>query len=167
MPTITNNILAIDPGTREIGFAVLDGNELLDYGVKRVSKQPTPRALMQKVDAIITRIIIQHNPSLLAIKKPAVVQYSSRLVEAVGEQIKSTGERHGLTVYEFEPKAIRQFVCQSPKATKQDMTKIIADRCLELARYADPKNKEEALYWGRMFEAIAVGLMSAEEVKSK
>jgi len=166
MPTITNNILAIDPGTREIGFAVLSGNELLDYGVKRVSKQSTTRALMQKVDVIVTRLFVQYSPALLAIKQPVVVQYSGRLVEAVGKQIKSTGERHGLTIYEFEPKAIRQFVCQSPKATKQDMAKIIADRCLELARYADKKNKEEALYWGRMFDAIAVGLMSAEEVKS-
>lgn len=163
MSTTTNNILAIDPGTREIGFAVLSGNELLDYGVKRVSKQPTTRALMKKVDAIITRLLVQYSPAHLAIKQPVVVQYSGRLVEAVGEQIKSTSERHGLTVYEFEPKAIRQFVGQSPKTTKQDMAKIIADRCLELARYADPKNKEEALYWGRMFDAIAVGLMCYEE----
>lgn len=165
MPTITDNILAIDPGTREIGFAVLNGNELLDYGVKRVSKQTNSRALMRKVDAVITRLFVQYSPTLLAIKQPVVVQYSGRLVETVSEQIKTTSEQYGLPVYEFEPKAIRQFVCQSPKATKQDMAKIIAERCLELAKYADPKNKEEALYWGRMFEAIAAGLMCYEEVK--
>jgi Holliday junction resolvasome RuvABC endonuclease subunit len=156
-------ILAISPGTREFGVAILENEELVFYGVKSIRNQRTSRLLLQKVSRIIDRLIIEYKPTALAIKKPLVLQKSSALVVVVAEQIKSVARQSGLLIHEYDPQVIRRFVCQGKKATKKETAKIIATRCFELAQYSDRKKPEELLYWGRMFDAIAVGIVCYQQ----
>ena len=48
-------ILAIDPGTREMGFAIMEENELIYYGVKTLKKMRPTSVLLKEVRKITNR----------------------------------------------------------------------------------------------------------------
>jgi Holliday junction resolvasome RuvABC endonuclease subunit len=164
---IPNKILAINPGTRELGIAVLEGKDLLYYGVKIIRGQKSPQALLRKIAAIIGNVISEYDPLVLAIEKPSLVRRSDALVALVAEKIKATAREYGLTVNEYEPQAVRQFLCQSEKANKRETAKVITSQFCELSRYFDRKGSDEIIYWGKMFDAVAVGLMYEQQSRSE
>lgn len=71
MPAKTNRkILAIDPGTREIGVAVLTGEELEYYAVKTITRRSSPSIILAQARQIIRKLIHLHSPDVLAIERP-------------------------------------------------------------------------------------------------
>jgi RNase H-fold protein (predicted Holliday junction resolvase) len=46
-------ILAIDPGTREIGVAVLDGKTLIYYAVKTIRGQRNPAEILRRIQEVV------------------------------------------------------------------------------------------------------------------
>src|SRR5438876_9828032 len=69
-PTTAPRILAIDPGTREMGVAVLDGSELEYYAVKTITDRKSPSAILLQGSQIVYRLISLHRPKILAIERP-------------------------------------------------------------------------------------------------
>lgn len=164
MPTNAIKILAIDPGTREIGVALLEGEDLLYYGVKSIRNRKRPQQVLQEAAHIIGRLIDTYNPSVLAIEKMFLIQKSGSLLIVVADEIKATARAAGLSVYEYAPTTVRKLICQTGKATKRATARIIADRYVELARYFKGRSKWEELYYANMFDAIAVGLACYQQL---
>jgi len=164
MPTNATKILAIDPGTREIGVALLEGEDLLYYGVKSIRNRKRPQQVLNDAANIIGRLIDIYNPSVLAIEKMFLIQKSASLLIVVADEIKATAQAAGLSVYEYAPTTVRKLICQTGKATKRAAAHIIADRYVELARYLKGRSKWEELYYANMFDAIAVGLACYQQL---
>jgi crossover junction endodeoxyribonuclease RuvC len=160
---LRTRILAIDPGTREIGIAVLDGTELLYFAVKTVQDRSTARKILQQVAAIGKDMIAAYRPDCLAIEKMFIVQKSAALLILAAEEMKSVARSSGLPVYEYAPTTIRKFLCQSGAATKRDVASVVAGRYPELARHLNTRNKWEEQYYANVFDAVAVGLMCRHE----
>ena len=53
MHTKPTKILAIDPGTREIGVAVLEGEALVYYGIKTIRNRKRPQQVLQEAARIV------------------------------------------------------------------------------------------------------------------
>src|SRR5438128_7650796 len=134
MPTPEKRILAIDPGTKEIGVVVLEGNELIFYAVKTIRDRSTAQRILAHVAAITQELITQYDPQYLAIEKMFVVQKSAALLSVAAEEIKSVAKSNGLPIYEYAPSTVRKFICQSGAATKRDVAQVVAQRYPELAR---------------------------------
>ncbi len=160
-------ILAIDPGTKEIGIAVLDGEELIYYAVKTIRDRSTAQKVLRQAVTIVIDLIAAHRPDCLAIEKMFVVQKSAALLSVVAEEIKAAARGSGLDVYEYAPTTIRKFVCQTGKATKAEVAKTVAVRYPELARHLNSITTWEQKYYANMFDAVAVGLMCRHEIAAK
>ena len=153
-------ILAIDPGTKEMGMAVLDENELLDYGVKTLRRGPNgDKDILNQVEKIITRLITQNKPDVLVIEKNLFSHIKQNyLLTMVVATIRNTAKRLKIKVKEYAPNTIRKQVCGDGYATKREVARAIALKFPELKVYLDPGKKWKERYWQNIFDAVAVGL---------
>lgn len=163
----TNKILAIDPGTKELGVAVLEGEELLYYGVKTIRKRARPQQVLLETTRIINSLIADYRPAVLAIEKMFLIQKSASLLVVAAEEIKAAAREKGLEVFEYSPTFVRKFVCDSGKATKREVAQVIVRRYPVLSRYLNRQSKWEQIYWANMFDAIAVGLTCLQRLSLK
>jgi Holliday junction resolvasome RuvABC endonuclease subunit len=158
-------ILAIDPGSREMGLAVLDGTDLIYHGVKSLKKFRPEENLKQTVKDILTRLIIEYGVKVLAVENGMVSQIASPLFQAVFEAIREVAKQKRLKLTTYSPNTVRKFVCRDGKATKRRTARIIADRYPELEIYLEQNYRWKELYWLNAFDAIAVGLTHLNTLK--
>ena len=152
-------ILAIDPGTREMGVAVLEDSNLLDYSVKTFRHRGNPKLLLAQVDKLITRLITEAKPDVLAIEKNmfSQIQQNYLLTLAVAK-IKAVAKRMKVEVREYAPNTVRKVVCNDGTAKKRELARAVALRYPELKVYLDSDKKWKQRYWQNLFDAVAVAL---------
>lgn len=167
MPTEHPTILAIDPGTKALGFAVFKGVYLEYYGVKTFKRRSPLHALLADISWFITSLIIRYKPECFAIEQTFLIQPGAELLNVAAQEIKSAAKQHALTVYEYNPVKVRAAICQLEKATKFAAAQVIAEQFPELGRFLRRPTKWETLYWAHMFDAIAVGLVCLWEIETK
>ncbi len=160
-------ILAIDPGARHLGVAVLEGSDLIYATVKNVKDQPkAPREKISKIEKIIARLIDTYRPDILAIEKTLTVQLkSSPLITPLTRAIKKQATSKKLTISEYVPQAVRKFICEDSKATKLKTASVITEKYYPwLKPYLEKDLKRHwwegssSRYWEQMFGAIALAL---------
>ena len=159
-------ILAIDPGTRHMGVAVLTAPELVYYGVKSFRGQRPADALIRATRAALQHLIAMHRPTILAYEKTFYVQSKrSALLHVQEAEITRVGRLAGLRVIGYAPTRVRSLLCQDGRATKQVVARLLADRFPELGRYLATGSPRQDTYWLNMFDAIAVGVVCAEAME--
>lgn len=160
-------ILSIDPGTRELGFAVLQGETLLYYGVKTVTNRKAPSHVLETITGFIKGLIEKYKPSMLAIEKMFITQKNSALLYVAAEQVKAVAREGKIPIWEQSPAAIRKRLCKTGRATKREVAKIISNLYPELARYYNRTKHWEIEYYSNLFDAVAVGLVCLEDMNQK
>ena len=159
-------VLAVDPGCRELGVAVIRGGELSFYGVKTGSSRKSPQLILEAVSNHLRNLIKKFRPSHLAIEKILVRQNSYALVAVVAEQIKATAGEANLPIDEYAPASVRRRLCQTGRATRRETAEVLAERFPELKRYYPRQTKWERDYYGNLFDAVAVGVICEEDLKT-
>lgn len=160
MPNNASIILAVDPGTRELGVAVLGGGELLFYGVKTVTNRKNPVTVLDAISSYIRTLLKKYRPAHLAIEKMFITQKNSALlVTAVAEQVKAAAKEANLPIYEYDPSTVRKRLCQTGRATKRETAATLALRFPELNRYYLRAAAWERDYYSNLFDAVAVGVV--------
>lgn len=165
-----NRLLAIDPGAREMGIAVLDETQLIYYGVKSLKKFRPAKILGQAVSDILTRLIVEHSIRTLIIEDGHFSQIASPLYNVALDTIHDTAKRKKLRLATYAPKTIRKLVCDDGKATKRKTAQMLAIRYPELAIYLEQNYRWKEKYWMHAFDAIAIGLthvMAMQENRSQ
>lgn len=165
MPAKPKTTLAIDPGTREIGVAVLCDLELLYFGVKSIRWRQSPQSVLGEANKIVIDLIEKYQPAVLAIEKTFMIHKSAALLNVVADEIKATARQHDLIVREYTPTDVRKRICQTGKATKRRAAEVVVSRYPELARFFHQRTKWEELYYANMFDAVAVGLAFLDDVE--
>lgn len=164
MPTKSPTILAIDPGTKEIGVAVFFGADLCYYAVKTIKRRRPPQALLAEISRYVIRLIQGYRPQTLVIEKTFLIQKSTALLNVAAAEMKQTARQQGLEVCEYAPVEVRRAICQSEKATKRETALRIVKRFPELAHYQSQPTRWGELYWANMFDAVAVGWVHLSEM---
>lgn len=156
-------ILAIDPGTREMGVAVLKGNSLIYYGVKVLRQGKLPHRVLRHGSKIVEKLIDDYEPQVIALEKTFYAgSKRSSILHVFCKEIKAIAKERGIKVFEYPPTMVRKTVCGDGRATKRETARVIANHFPELkqnlveAKWYSERQRER--YWLNMFDAVAVGL---------
>lgn len=154
-----DKVLAIDPGTRHIGFAFFEGKQLVHYGVKTVSQNGSPKEKLDIGRRLILRMIRDFKPRKLAVEKTFFANNrNSALLNVFGDEIRALGKRNGLSVQTLAANSVRKFVCGNGSASKDEVARVCVARFPELKPYLSSDRKWKEQYHRNMFDAVALGV---------
>jgi crossover junction endodeoxyribonuclease RuvC len=154
------NVLAIDPGTREMGYAHFEGFDLLDYGVRNLRTRDDHRqTIFGKVDPVVTRLLEEKRPDVVVLEKNRFSQIRSNVRLALTVyRIRSLARRRRVPVVEYDPRTVRRVVCNNGNSRKKEVARTLAVRYPELKVYLTSDRKWKVRYHLNMFDAVACGL---------
>jgi len=124
-------ILGIDPGTTNLGFALLDASFnkeiILDIGTFRLNKIKEHSEKLKAIFEKALQIIEQHQPNILAIEAPFYgknPQSMLKLGRAQGVVIAAAMYK-GLEVFEYSPRKIKQSITGNGNASKEQIAAML------------------------------------------
>jgi len=158
-------ILGIDPGTREMGLAVLRGRELRYFGVRTLRNGTRPYDVIGQARRIVLAVIERQAPDIVAIEEPLMLPTKrAALMSVIVQELRGRAEELGLEVIELSPLSVRRRVTGNPRATKIEVAEILARSGFEQLKPLIPKRPVRAAlglrprdkYWLHMFDALAL-----------
>ena len=158
-------VIGIDPGTREMGLAVLRGRELLYFGVRTLRNGTRPFDVIGLARRNVFATIEKYSPDIVAVEEPFNLPTKrSNLLNVITHELRGRAEELGINVVELSPSAIRERVVGNPRATKIDVAEtLVANGFSQLNQLVPERPKRAALglrprdkYWLHMFDALAL-----------
>src|SRR2546425_7149590 len=130
MPTHEKlKVLAIDPGTREMGVAFLDSGSLVYHGVKVLWKGMSPHETLNEGRETVRRLIDDFRPHVLVLEKTFFARNRNvALLNVLADDIQALGKRKGLRVLSFAPSTVKKRMCGHGQASKEDVARAVAAR---------------------------------------
>jgi crossover junction endodeoxyribonuclease RuvC len=161
MPKNKPKILAIDPGTREMGVAFLDGDKLIYHGVKVIPSEKSPTERLKEGKEIILRLINDFKPDILVIEKSFFANNrTASLLHTFINEIKAIGNKKGLRVVSYATSTVRKSIAGNGRTSKKEISKVIVSKYPTLKVYISQDRAWKELYHQNMFDAVALGLMA-------
>jgi RNase H-fold protein (predicted Holliday junction resolvase) len=165
-------ILGIDPGTKEMGLAVLRGSELLHFGVQRLRNGDRPYEVIGQATRRVLAAIEKHAPQVVVLETPFNLPTKrAHLLNVIDEELRKRSEEVGLEVVELSPMAVRAVVADNPRATKIDVAERLVHDGFPQLRHLIPKRPKRAAlglrpkdrYWLHAFDALALACAAREK----
>ena len=150
-------MLALDLGIKEMGYALLDDEILIRYGVKNFKKK-VKKETVPGVDLIRT-----YKPRVLILGK---LSHSYRkgnpMLKRRTNKIKQFAIKQRIRVHEIEPASATKSLMKDGKPTKFNAAAHITALYPELSSYLPQKGRilwtSKDLYWMNMFDALTLAL---------
>ncbi|MCA1622476.1 MAG: crossover junction endodeoxyribonuclease RuvC [Acidobacteria bacterium] len=166
MPHSSPIVLGVDPGARQIGVAVFRDEELVFYAVKSFKKRREQETI-RKLRKVMEKMITTYRVEFVALEEVVNIQQNKSFVKTVYEEIKDLLKKREIPTFEYHPKLIRQIICRNEKPTKRNIALLLSQKYNELVRYFNVPKLWQKRYFALLFDAIAVGLVCAKELKRK
>jgi crossover junction endodeoxyribonuclease RuvC len=161
MPKKNSKILAIDPGTREIGIAFLEDKKLIYYGVKVIKNRKSPGEKLREGRKIVLRLINDFKPQALVVEKAFFAQNrNASLLNVFFDEIKAIARRKKLKVISYAPSTVKKYICGNGRASKKEVAKVVVAKYPELKVYLTQDRGWKEKYHQNMFDAVALGMMA-------
>jgi len=152
-------ILAIDPGTRHIGIAVLQGRELVYHGVVTMPHRRSPEAIRRNTKALLGELLRDFRPTVLAVEENSIGSNRTKsLLHNVVSETRKIGRREGVEVVTKAASTVKKVVTGNGRASKEEVSRAVARSFPELRAYLRQTAKWRARYHGNMFDAVAIAL---------
>ncbi|MBM4305165.1 MAG: crossover junction endodeoxyribonuclease RuvC [Deltaproteobacteria bacterium] len=166
MPRNHSKILAIDPGTREMGIAFLDDGKLIHFGVKVIKKRKPPHEILKEGRKIILRLIKDFKPDALVVEKVFFANNrSASLLNVFVDEIRAIGRRKGIKVIGYAPSTAKKMICGNGRASKEEVARAVVSTFPELRVFLTQDRKWKARYHQNMFDAVGLGMIFANHEK--
>ncbi|MBM3210620.1 crossover junction endodeoxyribonuclease RuvC [Candidatus Poribacteria bacterium] len=160
-------ILAIDPGTRYIGVAFLEGEKLIYHGVN-VIKEKSPRAKLKAGKQITIQLIKNFSPDILVVERSFFGKgCNSSLLNVLVDKIEAMGRKNMIEVLSYAPTTVRKHICGNGWADKKALSQVIVARYPELRIFLTQDKAWKEQYHQNMFDAVALGLMALSKIMGK
>ena len=157
--TKKSKILAIDPGTKEMGIAFLQGIDLVYHGVKSMRLRQSPHEVLREWRAYVLKLLRDFAPDGLVTEKTFFANNkNAALLNVFTDEIKAIGRREGGHVQSFAPSTVKKCVTGNGRASKEEVAKVIVSAYPELKVYLTQDRKWKYRYHQNMFDTVAVGL---------
>ena len=158
-------LLSVSPSTRGFGFAVLDGDALVDWGVKSVKGEKNS-ACLKKIEKLISHYLIE--VIVLEDHRRSGVRRAPR-IQLLNNQILDLASNQNLKRVLLSRKEIRRVFFEDGKGTKYGVAKVLTERFQDdLGIRLPPKrnlwNSEH--YRMGIFDAVALVLACALKKRS-
>lgn len=143
-------IIGIDPGTGILGFGVIEADkgrvQMVDAGVIRTPVKEDDAVRLQTIFDELTDIIAETKPQEMAVEKLFFAQNvtTAMTVAQARGVVLLTGQRAGLTIFEYTPLQIKQALTGYGRADKkqiQEMVRVV----LKLKTVPQPDDCADAL----------------------
>ncbi|HEY6195531.1 MAG TPA: crossover junction endodeoxyribonuclease RuvC [Candidatus Eisenbacteria bacterium] len=153
-----DTILALDPGLRDLGYAVLSGRRLVTCGVlglRRVGKKHRLATARKHVIAWIRT----HRPSVVVVEKTYrhPVPWLNQLHQ-ISRSAQNLATRQSADFAMYSPQSVRATIAGNGKAKKPEVAVAVAHRFPSLRVYLTQDRRWKERYWQNMFDAIALAL---------
>jgi crossover junction endodeoxyribonuclease RuvC len=159
-------ILAVDPGTRYMGIAYLEGKKALYHGVKVIPTKKNPHDTLREGRKIILRLIRDLKPQVLAVEKTFFAHNrNSALLNVFIKEILAVGKRKGLKVVAYAPSTVKKHITGNGWANKKEVARVIVSGYPDLKVYLNQDRGWKERYHQNMFDAVAVGLVAMDDKK--
>jgi len=142
-------ILGVDPGTVNLGYGVVDGEEqmhMVDCGVIKLPVRSPMEERLRSLYSELSKIIARHKPREVAIEEP-FIGHNVRSAFAIGKAQAIAilaAANQGLPIYYYSPAKVKQQITsygQSDKRQVQEMVRIQ----LGLSEPPEPDDAADAL----------------------
>lgn len=151
--------LGIDPGTRELGYAVLDDGNLIFFGVHTFRHRRLIRVLDRENERVIGKLVEGWRPDLVVIGEAsrARTTRAPRLSGLIG-RIKLDLRRRRIRVKGYPLPMVKEVVAGDRRATKRDVAEAIVKEYPYLEKHLVADRRSGEKYWENVFEAAALAL---------
>ncbi|MEW6144130.1 MAG: hypothetical protein AB1598_03820 [Thermodesulfobacteriota bacterium] len=162
-------ILALDLGTKEIGYALLEDDMLMRYGVrnfkKRTEKQRKPT--VPGIDLVKT-----YKPDVVILGKLSHPErIGNPMLKKLANRIIQFARKQGTVVHEIESSTARKFLVKDRRPTKMNTAVLVAATYPELSARLPHKGRilwtQKDKYWMNMFDALTLALAYLQKRKRR
>ena len=152
-------ILAIDPGPREMGVAVLENERLLYQGVETFPRFKSAEECLDAGRETIARLVRDFKPTLLAVEKTFIGRNPNTvLLHEFACQVGEAGRELGISVRSLAANTVKRAIAGSGSASKVEVAKAVAAQYPALSAYLPPERKWKRMRHFNMFDAVALAL---------
>jgi len=153
-------ILALDLGTKEIGYALFEHDMLMRYGVRNYKNG---KEKQRKETAPGIDLVKSYKPNIVILGKLYHPERIGNLkLKKLANQIIRFAMNHGIAVHEIEPSAAIKFLIKDRRPTKMNAASLIAEIYPELSTYLPHNGRilwtQKDKYWMNMFDALTLAL---------
>ena len=160
-------ILALDPGLRELGFAVLAGRRIVAGGVGDLQRLAQPSRLPE-ARRLIVEWITAHRPRAIVLER--TYRHPTESLNNLHLLARWVGQlavaRH-IEVATYAPQTVRKNVAGDGWATKREVAFILASRFPALRVYLTQDRKWKERYFLNLFDAVALALHHQSQPPSR
>ena len=159
MPRRPQRVLAIDPGTREMGVAVLQGDDLLCHSVEVFTRRASRRKILADGRAKVLRLLEDFRPAVVVIEKTLFPKEgTTTILHVFTATIVAIVNRKRLPVVQFSPSTVKKAVCGYGHADKGEVARAVVAHFPELTAYLRQDRKWKDRFQANRFDAIAIAL---------
>ena len=168
---IQNTILGIDPGTKEMGFAILRDRRLVTYGVHTLRNGERPYDVIGQARRKVLELVAAHRVATVAIEAPLMIPTRrAALLSVIADELMGRSRELGLRVRIITPGEARKAVAGNPATTKLEVAeKLVGAGFGELKPLLPVRPARAALgwrprdrYWLHAFDALALAVTAQE-----
>jgi Holliday junction resolvasome RuvABC endonuclease subunit len=158
MPKQPDTILAIDPGLRELGYAVLDRERVVTHGVIPLRRYPAQKRVREARKAL-DRWLGWYRPQIVVLEAThAHPTGTFQQVHALARTLAMTARQARRKTVSYPAQTVRKHLVGNGKAEKAAVARHVADRFPELAIYLTQDRQWKVTYFQNMYDAVALAL---------
>jgi len=159
-----HKILAIDPGTRLMGFALIDNGTLIYNGVKVIKTKNSPCETVRHVRRIVFRMINDFRPRVVAAEKACFgTNQRAALMNVVVREIRFIARRKQLKFIDYYPSTLKKFITGNGRATKMEVSRAVVLKYPDLNVFLTQDRAWKERFHQNMFDAVALGIMAGSK----
>jgi crossover junction endodeoxyribonuclease RuvC len=145
-------ILGIDPGTATTGYGIIKTTkrageyELLDFGIVATSKELSDAERLEILAGDLKDLIKKYKPEAVGVEK-LYFENNQKTVMTVSQArgvVLLTAQQHHLSIFEFTPLQVKNFICGYGKADKKQV-QFIVQQTFKLKKAPKPDDAADAL----------------------
>lgn len=154
----TDTIIALDPGLRDLGYAVLAGRRVVAASVLPLRSVPRYRRLGTVRKFLLTQLRA-HRPRTLVLEQiPKRPLDTMAGLPALGRMLGRLARQRRLKLATYSARTVRGSVVGDGWASKREVAERIAGKFPDLRVHLTHDRKWKERYWQNMFDAVALAL---------
>jgi Holliday junction resolvasome RuvABC endonuclease subunit len=154
----TDTILALDPGFRDLGFAVLHGRRLISSGVRPLRLLPASRRFSE-ASSLVRGWVEAYQPTVVVLEQThrhPIASFDALHRLALG--VRRLAASRGITVVSYAPQTVRKALLGNGRATKRELATAMVVHFPALRVYLTQDRKWKERYFQNMFDAVALAV---------
>lgn len=166
MPTTTKRpVLALDPGMRDLGYAVTLGKRLIIADVLSLRRIPKRRRLAAVREAMHVWMRAYRPRTLVLEHMPNRPLDNLAGLPALGRLLRRMAAARRIKVATYSARTVRSNVVGNGWAGKREVAEALSARFPDLRVHLTHDRKWKEAYWQNMYDAVALALHHQSQTK--